>query len=301
MIRSMTGFGSADVYFEFGEIIAEVRSVNNRFLDVNVRLPRDFVAVESVVRDVAKQRVQRGKCDISLRWIASKEIEKPSVVNTEVLQGYFESIKNTMGEKFALASAGAMLRMPGVCETEEQQGGQKFSEEILEQVKSALIRALQEALDCFNESREAEGARLREDLAARLVRVGELCSAMMMEREKVMADFVARLRDKAADFAARSSVEFDNNRLEMEIVLFADRCDICEELVRLRSHIQAFTEYLNPAKDVLVGKSLDFLVQELLREATTASNKCRSVESSALCVELKTEIEKIREQVQNIA
>ena len=301
MIRSMTGFGSADVYFEFGEIVAEVRSVNNRFLDVNVRLPRDFAAVESAVRDTVKQRVQRGKCDVNLRWIASKELEKPAAVNTEVLQGYFESIKNAMGEKFALASAGAMLRMPGVCENEEQQGGQKYSEEVLDLIKSALIRALQEALDRFNESREAEGSRLRDDLTARLARIGELCDAMMMEREKVMADFVTRLREKAADFAARSSVEFDSNRLEMEIVLFADRCDICEELVRLRSHIQAFAEYLNPAKDVLVGKSLDFLVQELLREATTASNKCRSVESSAMCVELKTEIEKIREQVQNIA
>lgn len=301
MVRSMTGYGAATLTCDFGEFAVEIRSVNNRFLDIAVRLPRELNALETFIRDIIKPAVVRGKCDVNIRRAAPENDTQPATLNLALLREYHTALTREFGAAFADAAAGSLMRLPGVIESDEPTAG-GFTDEQTAALKLSLTEVVGAALAQFNDSRQAEGERLAQDLLARIEKLDELAQALSQERERVFADFGQRLREKAADFAARHGVEFDSNRLEMELVMFADRCDICEELVRLRSHFVAFRTHIATAKsDAPVGKSLDFLIQELLREATTAANKCRSSEASALCVEIKTEIEKIREQVQNIA
>jgi len=300
MVCSMTGYGSANVSSEFGEFSIEMRAVNNRFLDTGIKLPRELSSLEPQLRDWAKKNVLRGKFEVSIRWTNNASLLSKSVINIPLLREYYSDLEKEFGHDFAEAAVPSLLRIPSVLDCDEG-NTLRFDEATLESIKSTIDSGIQLAFEQFLMNRKREGAFLVEDLSARITRLSELCDLIAREREQVLEDYVNKLRDRIKEFSAKTDLEYNQSRLEMEIVMFADKCDICEELVRMKAHLEAFTKLITGQDDALIGKSLDFLVQEMLREATTTANKCRSVEASALCVEMKTEIEKIREQVQNIA
>ena len=297
----MTGFGTGNGSCEYGEITVEMRSVNNRFLDVTMKAPRELIALEQDIRDLAKKKVQRGKFEVSIRWSKPAILNEVSSLDHQLLKKYFDEIEQSIGREAAIAAMPSLLRLPLITEMDETDVP-NLDTAVFAALRQCVLTAFDQAFIVFNDARRQEGRCLVDDLRRRIGRLSELVEQLAAERERVFDDFVQKLRARAAELATQAEIEINQWRLEMETVMFADKCDISEELVRLRAHMTAFLGYIDKTDaETLVGKSLDFLVQELLREATTASNKCRSSQASAVCVEMKTEIEKIREQVQNIA
>lgn len=295
MIRSMTGFGRAD--FSVGELAfeVEIRAVNHRYLDVRAKLPRVLSRCESRAVAAVQAHLQRGKVDLGIAHAAASALPAALEIDRAAAAQYVEAARE-LSARFHLGGAldvATLLSLPGVTRLADRE----LSDELIERaVDEGVARALA-ALDAM---REREGAALAKELESRLDRI--LALAQQLEgRSEVVRDAVREKLRRRAKQLEQDTGLLDEARLHQEVVIAADRLDITEEVVRLRSHVAQFRAIVAEAgRASPVGRRLDFLLQELGREANTAGSKANDAELAHVVVELKTELERVREQVQNV-
>lgn len=289
--RSMTGFGAGEVVAGAGRYGVEVRSVNHRFLEVVVRLPRNLSVLEDRVRAVVQSRLLRGRVDVVL--VRDDYSRRPRTVKTDVelAKAYVSALD---GLRQALPVSGTvdlsvLLSLPDLVKIEEEKEDVEASWPSVESGVSA-------ALDKMVAMREAEGARLAADLLERIARMESLGGAIAARAPKVVEDYHARLERRVQELAG--AVAVDPGRLATEVALFADRSDITEELTRFRSHLAQFRATLGNAG--AIGRTLEFIVQEIGREANTIGSKANDLEITRHVIAIKGELESLREQIQNV-
>jgi uncharacterized protein (TIGR00255 family) len=293
----MTGFGAATASSSIGEVSVEVKSLNNRFLDANIKLPRELTSAELQLRDEIKRHLRRGKVDMFVRWIAAPGAQALYEINKPVLQHYarqLEDALHSIGGSEVRMDLNALLGLPGVVTPTAAAAEQ---DELLTTALQAAVKAL-ENLDA---ARVREAQHLTAAIDEHLGAIEDLRDKIAQAKDELLEEYRRRVRERIETLAKSADINMDPARLETELLLHADKSEITEELVRLGAHLQTFRQTLaSPPKNEPVGKPLDFLVQELLREANTIGNKARGVAVAQYVVQMKTEIEKIREQVQNL-
>ncbi len=295
MIQSMTGFGRASISVDSVEYDIEVRSVNHRHLDARVRTPRALASFESDIKARIQQRIGRGKVDLNV-LVAENGSPPASVsVDLEVAREYARAARQLVEIEglSGTLSIDTLVSLPGVMRLSEPGLA-------LEKLGEALREGAENALNALEAMRSTEGAAIERDLLARMERVESLAASVERRSGAVRESVTARLRKRTEQLRDETGL-LDEARLHQEIVIAADRMDITEELVRLRSHIEQFRGVVaSGGVDNPVGRRLDFLMQEFVREVNTIGSKASDAPIAHEVVELKTELERIREQVQNI-
>lgn len=291
MIRSMTGYGKADAATTGGRIIAEIRSVNHRYGEIFIKLPRSFMAFENEVRKCVAGRLKRGKIEVFIQQEGGGGPGALPVLNVPLARAYHEAFVR-MKEELGLDDPVSLTLIA----SQRDVLGAGESEELIESLREELLAAVGKAVDSLEAMRLREGAALMEDLQERRATLSALIGRVAERAPQVVAEAGKRLKERVAQLTGESGV--DEGRLAQEIAFMADRGDITEELVRFGSHLRQFDETL--LLEEPVGRKLDFLLQELNREVNTIGSKANDAEIAAIVVQLKAELEKIREQVQNI-
>ena len=291
MIKSMTGYGSAKGTVEGLEIRVELKSVNNRYLDSSVRLPRSFLFAEEMVKTLVQKHISRGKVDVFVNVDSSAAGDMAVKVNEGLLKGYVEAIRHIAAE-YGLEddlTAQSVGRFPDVLTVEKKDLD-------AEAISAGMERIVEEALRDFDAMRTREGEKLRDDVLARLETIRGLVAQVEEKAPETVAAYRRRLEQKMAEVLSTAGI--DENRILAEAAIFADHIAVDEETVRLRSHMSQLADMING--DSPTGRKIDFLIQEFNREANTIGSKCQNSEIAHMVVDLKSEIEKIREQIQNI-
>lgn len=293
MIHSMTGFGRVDLEIDDLPVYVEVRSVNHRHLDVSLRVPRLFSALEPALKKRLRGRFQRGKVDASVAFPQNASPRARLVLDATVAEQYRAFAAELAGGEAAPLPAAQLVALPGVARLVEQDLS-------LEAAEPRLIDALERATDEVLAMRLREGEALDRELRGRLEAVLELVASLEARSGGVVAAARERIR-KRVDQLREELGNLDEARLYQEVAIAADRLDITEELVRLRSHVGQFGDVLDAADaEHPCGRRLDFLLQEMMREANTVGSKANDAPLAHFVVDLKTEVERIREQVQNV-
>lgn len=291
MIKSMTGYGGAKGSAEGLSVSIELKSVNNRYLDVSVKLPRTMLFAEEPIKAAVGWHISRGKVDVfvTVDQYASDDMEVR--VNEPLLKGYIEALSSA-AEKFGLQNdmtVMSLCRLPDVLSTDRREID---SSALMTGITEILERALTE----YDAMRLREGEKLRDDVLARLETISRLTGVVEENAPKTVAEYRARLEQKLQEVLATANI--DESRVLTEAAIFADKIAVDEETVRLRSHISQLRGLTNGESPA--GRKMDFLIQELNREANTIGSKCQNADIAHVVVELKAEIEKIREQIQNV-
>lgn len=290
-LLSMTGYGSAKGSVEGQEITVELKSVNNRYLDCSIRLPRNFLFAEDTVKQAVSAGVSRGKVDVFVSAQASQDSGTVVSVNEELARGYRDAvarIAETLGLECGL-NAFSLARFPDVLTVERRELDK-------DKAAAALSEITAKAVEEFNAMREREGERLRRDMLGKLETIEGLVSVVEERSPQTVKEYRERLEARLRDILADRSL--DEQRVITEAAIFADRTAVDEETVRLRSHIAQFRTMLEEGSPI--GRKMDFLVQEFNRESNTIGSKCSDASLAKVVVDLKSEIEKIREQLQNV-
>lgn len=291
MIKSMTGFGRCEVAENNRKFTVEIKSVNHRYLDVNIKMPKKLNFFESAIRAELKNYISRGKVDLFISYEDYTENHANIRYNRELAAEYRKYLRQ-MQEEFGLEDdirVSTLSRYPEVFTMEEQNvdEGELWKE---------LRKAIQGAAESFVQTRVAEGERLREDLLQKLDGMLGLVDFIAERSPRIVQEYRQKLEERVKDLLGDAQV--DENRLLTEVTIFADKVCVDEELVRLRSHIETTKATLQEGGSI--GRKLDFIAQEMNREANTTLSKSNDLEVSNCAIELKTEIEKVREQIQNI-
>ena len=288
---SMTGYGKGEYKVGGIELTCEIKTVNNRYLDVNVKAPRIFTAFEDVIRKMVREKLTRGHADLFISLKDKREKSASFTVDMAVA-GAYVTAANTLREAFPSLpddiTLSSVLRYPDVLKQDDVATAD-------EELVLALTMAVGLALDNLNAMRAVEGKKLEDDMLARVAVIERTVEEIALRAPKIREEYMEKLAGKLRDYL--SDVNPDEGRLLTEVAIFADKSNIDEELTRLRSHIEQFREI---CKEGIVGRKLDFLVQEFNREANTTCSKSNDVEITRAGLALKNEIEKIREQVQNV-
>ncbi len=291
MLKSMTGYGRGEASSPERRFVVELKSVNHRFCEVHLRLPRHMVALEDQIRRIIQARISRGRVDGYFALENAEGRRALVKVDKALAAAYYkamEELKVALGLQDQVALP-HLIHLPGVLVVDEPAEDP--------QAWWPYVRdALEQALDGLVEMRVAEGARLKADLLQRLERVAELAARIKARAPQVALDYYQRLSQRVKEWLA--DVPLDPGRLAAEVAIFAERSNINEEIVRLESHISQFRGFLE--SEGPVGRKLDFLLQEMFREINTIAAKAPDLEISRLVVEVKSELEKLREQVQNV-
>ena len=291
LIKSMTGYGRAVEMVNGREFTVEIRSVNNRYLDCSVRLPRMLSFAEDAVKQAVKASVSRGKVDVFISVRSEGGEEAQISLNTTVLEGYLTAMRRMVTE-YGVSddiSVSALSRLPEVLTVEKPQVDE-------DQLLTDLMQTVQKALAGYDAMRCTEGEALDRDLRGRGVTILELVSQVEDGNAQTVVDYRARLEAKLREILEKTSI--DESRILTEAAIFADKVAVDEETVRLRSHLQQMNTMLDSGG--AIGRKLDFLLQEMNREANTIGSKCTDVRLARIVVDIKAELEKIREQTQNI-
>lgn len=291
MIKSMTGYGRACRRFEDREITVEVRSVNNRYLDCNVKLPRVYSYTEDHIKQMVKDQVSRGKVDVYITVLSTAGDEVKISLNKPVLEGYLSAMRQIVSDYSVEndISVSKLARMPDVFLVEKP--------DIDEEARAAEIyETVSEALVQYDSMRSTEGAVLKQDLLNRRTSILELVGKVEERSPITVTEYRARLAAKMQEVL--STVSIDESRILAEAAIFSDKVAVDEETVRLRSHLDQLQTMLNNGG--AIGRKLDFLLQEMNREANTIGSKGNDLEQARTVVDIKAELEKIREQTQNI-
>ena len=291
LIKSMTGYGRAVEMINGREFAVEVRSVNNRYLDCSVRLPRMLSFAEDAVKQAVKAAVSRGKVDVFISVRSEGGEEAQISLNTTVLEGYITAMRRMVTEYGVRddVSASSLARLPEVLTVEKPQVDE-------DQLLTDLMQTVEKALAGYDAMRRTEGEALDRDLRSRGVTILELVSQVEAGNAQTVIDYRARLEAKLREVLEKTAI--DESRILTEAAIFADKVAVDEETVRLRSHLQQMNTMLDTGG--AIGRKLDFLLQEMNREANTIGSKCTDVRLARIVVEIKAELEKIREQTQNI-
>ena len=291
LIKSMTGYGRAVETVNGREFTVELRSVNNRYLDCNVKMPRSVSFAEEAVKQAVKQSVSRGKVDVFISIKSENSDDTQVSLNDVVLEGYLKAMRRMVTD-FGVRddiSVSTVSRLPEVFTVEKPQVDE-------DQLKADLMSVVDKALAGYDAMRCAEGQALAADLRSRGNTILELVSQVEAGNGQTVIDYRTRLENKLKEVLANTAI--DESRILTEAAIFADKVAVDEETVRLRSHLQQMNTMLD--KGGATGRKLDFLLQEMNREANTIGSKCTDVKLARIVVDIKAELEKIREQTQNI-
>lgn len=291
MIKSMTGFGRCEHSDDKRKIIVEMKSVNHRYLDVNIKMPKKLNFFESAIRNELKTYIQRGKVDLFISLEDFSENNVTVKYNNDIAAEYLKYLRQ-MSHEFDLEDdirVSTLSRYPEVLTMEDQTPDE-------EEIWKLLKYTIDSAAEGFVETRKAEGENLKNDLIEKLNGMLEHVAFIETRSPQIIAEYKQKLKDKVEEMLG--DAQMDENRLLTEVTIFADKVCVDEELVRLRSHVEATKKALTEGGSV--GRKLDFIAQEMNREANTILSKANDLEISNRAIELKTEIEKVREQIQNI-
>ena len=291
MIKSMTGYGSAKGMAAGISLGVELKSVNNRYLDVSVKLPRTLLFAEEPIRSAVAKHISRGKVDVYITADASTSDSMEVRVNSALLRGYIDAL-TAVKDEFGLTDDMSLMnlcRLPDVLSTERR-------ELDADELMSGLLEILEEALKGYDAMREREGAKLRDDVLGRLNTIERLTAAVEEKSPETVAEYRARLEQKLRE--TLEGLPYDDARVLTECAIFADHIAVDEETVRLRSHISQMRSMASG--DSPIGRKMDFLIQEMNRESNTIGSKCQSSDIARVVIDLKAELEKIREQIQNV-
>ena len=291
MIKSMTGFGRCEVLKDSRKFTVELKSVNHRYLDVNIRMPKKLNFFETSIRTLLKSYADRGKVDIFITYEDLSQSQVSVKYNAALAAEYLKYL-NQMAEEFSLDNdvrVSTLSRYPEVFTMEE-------CSEDEDELWNGLKEALEGAFSQFVEMRTKEGERLKEDILLKLDLLSEQIRFIEERSPQIIAEYRTKLEEKMRELL--EDTQIDDNRIAAEVILFADNICTDEEVVRLKSHIQHMKETLEESNGI--GRKLDFIAQEMNREANTILSKANDLDISNRAISLKTEIEKIREQIQNI-
>ena len=292
MIRSMTGFGHGEVSNDKNQkVTVEMKSVNHRYCDISLKLPKKLAMFEANIRNIMKEYARRGKIDIYVSYEDLSETAVSLHYNQAMAEEYMQVFKK-MQEDFNIETkitAEALAKYPEVVTIEEVQQDEEVWWELLE-------AALRQAAEKFVETRTIEGANLKRDLLGKLDQMAADVAFIEERSPQIIAEYRSKLEEKVKEFLEDSTIE--ENRIAAEVTLYADKIAVDEEIVRLQSHISSMTDVLE--SDESIGRKLDFMAQEMNREANTILSKSSDVDLADHAIELKTNVEKVREQIQNI-
>ena len=291
MIKSMTGYGKGDAVSQQGSFMVEIRSVNHRYGEVSVRMPRAFFSQENEIKRLVSAVLKRGKIEVTVQWEEASGINSIPQVNRELAAGYCETFRQLSGE----------LGLPGEVPLAlilAQKGVLRDSGTAIDEVEllPQLTEAVRSTVAAIDSMRTREGEALASDLLARRSEVAEWVEQIRLRTPLMVTEYQQKLALRLEQLLG--DVELDPARLAQEVALLADRCDITEELVRLNSHFAQFDEALRMTEPV--GRKLDFLMQEMNREVNTIGSKANDAVIASLVIQVKAEMEKMREQVQNV-
>lgn len=291
MIRSMTGFGRYELARESHKIIVEMKSVNHRYLDLSIKMPKIFNCFETSVRSLVKEQLQRGKVDMYITYENDSDGQTVLCYHEDAARAYVRYMER-MAQTFKLennVSLAELSRMPEVFTMEQKDTDAK-------QLWPDVELAVKEACMAMVQARQTEGEQLKKDLISKLDHMDELVLEVSQKAPDMVHEYRTRLMERVREFLDASVI--DENRIAAEVTLYADKVCVDEEMVRLRTHISHMKEALQDGGTI--GRKLDFLAQEMNREANTTLSKINDVTLADITIDMKTEIEKIREQVQNI-
>ena len=292
MIKSMTGYGRARQMLHKRDITVEVRSVNNRYLDCTVKMPRMYTFAEDAIKGCVQKAISRGKVDVFITVDASAADVAKVTVNRELAAGYVSALRElaeVCGSENFQVGPETLSRFPDVLTVTK-------ADEDLESVSADLCAVLEEALAAYNTMRAVEGAKLAEDIGNRLTAIETYTGQVEDRSPQTVAEYRAKLTARMQEVLQSTTI--DAQRILTEAAIYADKVAVDEETVRLRSHVAQLRTML--ASDEPMGRKMDFLIQEVNRESNTIGSKCNDVAIAQVVVNLKAEVEKMREQVQNI-
>ncbi len=290
-MKSMTGYGNATELRGGREITAEIRSVNNRYLDCAVKLPRAYSFVEEAAKQLVKKHISRGKVDVYITVISREGTEVEISVNRPVLEGYLTALRS-IAKEYDLrddVTVGSLARMPDVFLVDKANPDE-------EQIQKDILAVLDAALNRYDKMREQEGAALAADLRAKAAGILSLVEKVEARSPVTLAEYRKRLTERLQEVLGDRNI--DESRILTEAAIYADKIAVDEETVRLRSHLNQLDQMLSSEDPI--GRKLDFLMQEMNRETNTIGSKGNDLEQARTVVEMKAELEKIREQIQNI-
>ena len=291
MIKSMTGFGRSEIVKGNRKISVEIKSVNHRYLEAGIKMPKKLNVFESRMRDLLKKYATRGKIDIFINYEDDSENQVNLKFNQNIADEYM-AIFNNMSEKYNLKNdmtVGGLARFPEVITMDEVQEDE-------EELWHFIEEAMKAALEQFVNTRILEGENLKKDLLGKLDHMEELVTFVEKRSPEIMKEYRSKLESKVKELLGDTTI--DESRIATEVIIYADKICVDEETVRLRSHIEHARKCLN--EEGGIGRKMDFIAQEMNREANTTLSKANDIEISNAAIDLKTEIEKIREQIQNI-
>ena len=290
MIRSMTGYGRENISKNDREYQIEIKSVNHRYLDISVKMPRQLSYLEDAIKKEISSKVKRGKIDVFITFNNNSLEGRKIKINTELAHAYIEELKQLAIKEKILSDIQVteISKYPDVLNIQNEQEDDKLKEEVIE--------VLNNAVDNFIGMRQVEGSKISEDLLKRLDYIQEKVTEISKLSTGLIEEYVVKLETRIKEIL--KDQEIDKQRLAQEVVIYADKCSVEEEITRLNSHILQFKNLLN--SDEAVGKKLDFIVQEMNRETNTIGSKANNLDITNKVIDLKTEIENIREQIQNI-
>lgn len=291
MIKSMTGFGRSEIVKGNRKISVEIKSVNHRYLEAGIKMPKKLNVFESRMRDLLKKYATRGKIDIFINYEDDSENQVNLKFNQNIADEYM-AIFNNMSEKYNLKNdmtVGGLARFPEVITMDEVQEDE-------EELWHFIEEAMKAALEQFVNTRILEGENLKKDLLGKLDHMEEFVAFVEKRSPEIMKEYRSKLESKVKELLGDTTI--DESRIATEVIIYADKICVDEETVRLRSHIEHARKCLN--EDGGIGRKMDFIAQEMNREANTTLSKANDIEISNAAIDLKTEIEKVREQIQNI-
>ena len=291
MIKSMTGFGRSEIVKGNRKISVEIKSVYHRYLEAGIKMPKKLNVFESRMRDLLKKYATRGKIDIFINYEDDSESQVNLKFNQNIADEYM-AIFNNMSEKYNLKNdmtVGGLARFPEVITMDEVQEDE-------EELWHFIEEAMKAALEQFVNTRILEGENLKKDLLGKLDHMEELVAFVEKRSPEIMKEYRSKLESKVKELLGDTTI--DESRIATEVIIYADKICVDEETVRLRSHIEHARKCLN--EDGGIGRKMDFIAQEMNREANTTLSKANDIEISNAAIDLKTEIEKVREQIQNI-
>ena len=291
MIKSMTGFGRSTYENEGREYIVEIKSVNNRFNDVNIKMPRNLNYLEDKIRKQILNNISRGKVEVSIQLNNNSDLGKKINLNTDIAKKYIEELKKLTQETSIIDNINIMdvAKFPDVLNI-------RIDEEAEEVIEKELFTALDSAIDSFLDMRQKEGSKIKVDLENRIEVIKQKIEQISSISAGLVDEYIVKLETRIKELLKTDVV--DQTRLAQEVVIYSDKCSVEEEITRLKSHISQFLNLLN--ENIAIGKKLDFLIQEMNRETNTIGSKANNLEITNLVVDIKTELENVREQIQNI-
>lgn len=290
MIKSMTGYGKASLSKDLREYQIEIKSLNHRYLDISIRMPRVLSYLEEDIKKEISKKVKRGKIDVYINFENNSTEGKEIKINTEIAKMYIKELRNLAQEENLQYNIEVteISKFPDVLSVKSTQEDETIKQEVIELTKIAT--------DKLVEMRRNEGNKMAEDLLIRIKAINEKVKQISTLSTGLIEEYVVKLEGRIKEILKNH--EIDENRLAQEVVIYADKCSIEEEVTRLNSHILQFEQFLN--SEEAIGKKLDFMVQEMNRETNTIGSKANNLQITNGVIDIKTELENIREQIQNI-